>query len=468
MSSRGPARRSEAKRGGEAAPKRERRAILPTLRFVLLFALSAPLALLIVSVRPEAWRFALLYPVAALAVFAADLTMTLPQGRLRAGTRAPLRLAPGRAGEGREDRKAGVELTLDGNGWPRPVQVDVLLELTGDALPPRTVRAELRDTLALSLPLAPTRRGRLTLDALWLRWRGPWGLVEMRRRQEMGDSVDVVPDVHGIHEEALRFFANDAMFGTKSQRARGEGTEFDALREYAPGMDNRFIDWKHSARHRKLLSREFRQERNHQIVFGFDTGRLMLESVDGLPKLDHAIRAGLLLAWVSLRAGDLAGACGFAAAFRHYLAPERGPAQFARFQRFSAGLDYHEEETNFTLGLAELNSRLQRRALIVLFTDFVDAVSAELMLESLQWLTRRHVVVFATLRDPLPEATRDAAPVDIETAARAVVADDLLRERAIVLERITRMGVHCLDVPAKDLSPALLNRYLTIKQRGLL
>ena len=233
-------------------------------------------------------------------------------------------------------------------------------------------------------------------------------------------------------------------------------------------MDTRLIDWKRSARHRKLLGREFRQERNHLIVVGFDTGRLMLESVDGQPKLDHAVRAGLLLARVSLHAGDLIGACGFDARFRHFLPPERGNAQFSRFQRFSASLEYREDETNFTLALAELNSRLRRRSLIVLFTDFVDAVSAELMLESLQWLTRRHVVLFVALRDPLPERIRNSPPEDFGSVARAVVAGDLLRERAVVLERIARLGVHCLDVSSRELSPALLNRYLMIKQRGLL
>ena len=441
-----------------------RRAVLPTPRFVLLFAMSVPIALLIVSLRPEAWRFTLLYPVAALALLVADLTMTLPQGRLRVSVRVPARLTPGK----QRERAEGMTLALEAEGRPRPVDVEVLPELTGHALPPCPARVKLRGALTLSLPLEPTRRGRLTLDALWLRWRGPWGLAELRRRQPVGESIDVVPDVRGIHQEALRFFAYDAVFGSGSRRARGEGTEFEALREYAQGMDTRFIDWKHSARHRRLLSREFRQERNHRIMLGFDTGRLMLESVDGLPRLDHAIRAGLLLAWISLRAGDLTGACGFDAVFRHFLAPERGPAQFARFQRFSAGLDYREEETNFTLGLAELNSRLQRRSLVVLFTDFVDAVCAELMLESLQWLTRRHVVIFAVLRDPGPERLRNAAPVDLDSAARAVAADDLLRERAVVLERIARLGVHCLDVPAGELSPALLNRYLAIKQRGLL
>ena len=448
-----------------AGAGRVRRSLLPTLRFVLIFAVSAPLALLILSLRPEAWRFTLLYPVAVLVLFAADLTMTLPWKRLGVTVHVPPRLTPASRGKRREEC---VKISLDAGDWDRPVNVEILPELSGDALEPLPVRGELAGRTDFFCPLAPTRRGRLLLDALWLRWRGPWGLAEMRLRQPVGEAVDVVPDVRGLHEDALRFFTGDTIFGSKVQRARGEGTEFEALREFAPGMDTRLIDWKRSARHRKLLGREFRQERNHLIVVGFDTGRLMLESVDGQPKLDHAVRAGLLLARVSLHAGDLIGACGFDARFRHFLPPERGNAQFSRFQRFSASLEYREDETNFTLALAELNSRLRRRSLIVLFTDFVDAVSAELMMESLQWLTRRHVVLFVALRDPLPERIRNSPPEDFGSVARAVVAGDLLRERAVVLERIARLGVHCLDVSSRELSPALLNRYLMIKQRGLL
>src|SRR5262249_8703513 len=160
------------------------------------------------------------------------------------------------------------------------------------------------------------------------------------------------------------------------------------------------IDWKHSARHLKLLSKEFRTERNHQIMLAFDTGYLMCEPLEGIPRLDHAISAGLLLAWISLRQGDLVGTYGFDAAVRQYLQPMRGLASFARVQRATADLAYRHEETNFTLGLAELSQRLKRRALLVLFTDFVDTVTAELLVESLQRVSNRHVVVFVTLRDP--------------------------------------------------------------------
>jgi uncharacterized protein (DUF58 family) len=176
----------------------------------------------------------------------------------------------------------------------------------------------------------------------------------------------------------------------------------------------------------------------------------------------------LLLGWISLRYGDLVGGCSFDARLRAFIKPGRGMPYFTQIQRFTASLAYRTEETNFTLGMAELYSRLQRRALVVLFTEFVDAISAELMLESLQLMLRRHLVIFVTMRDPLLAALQAARPDSFACAAKAVLADDFLHERAIALERVARLGVHCLDVPATGLSAALVNRYLLIKQRGLL
>ena len=436
----------------------------PTLKAALLFGLSVPVALVVVTVWSGVWYIALYVPALVLALMAADAAMMLSNRRLEAEARVPRRLYVGQPG--------AVRLRLRAEGFTRPLRVQALLEQSGEAeVSGAPVPAEgiLRDgTLELALPLTPRRRGHMRIEALWLRWRAPLGLIELRRRQKVEERVDVVPDVHGIHEEALRFFARDAVLGVKSQQLKGEGTEFDTLCEYAPGMDNRFIDWKRSAHHRKLLCKEFRQERNHQVVLGFDTGHLMLEPINNVPKLDHAIRAGLLLGWTSLHSGDLVGGCGFDARFRHFIKPGRGMPYFSQVQRFTAELAYRTEETNFTLNLAELNTRLQRRALVVLFTEFVDSIAAELMLESLQLLARRHVVVFVSLRDPLLHRIQTAPPDDFFTVAQAVIADDFLRERAVVLERVARLGVHCLDVPVQGLSAALLNRYLLIKQRGLL
>ena len=433
----------------------------PTVKAAIIFALSVPLALLVVVSFRSAWYISLYLPLAVLAAMAIDLMAVLPKRRLAVKEELPGRLHVGQEGF--------VELRLKAADYERPTPVEALLELSGDTRPPEAVGGLLtKSGLSLKLPILPKRRGRVMVEAFWLRWKGPLGLVEKRLRLEKGKGLDVIPDVRGVHDAALQFFARDAIYGVKAQTFKGEGTEFENLCDYAQGMDSRFIDWKHSARHRKLLCKEFRQERNHQIVLGFDTGHLMLEPIDGLPKLDHAIKAGLLLSWISLYQGDLVGGCGFDVRFRSYLKPGRGMSHFSQFQRFTAGLEYQTEETNFTLGLAELNSRLNRRALVVLFTEFVDSISAELLLESLQLMTRRHVVIFVTTKDPMLTTLQNSMPGSFNKTAEAVLADGFLRERAIVLEKVARMGVHCLNVPAEAISVALLNRYLLIKQRGLL
>lgn len=438
-----------------------RKRAAPTLRAVLLFACSIPVALLIVTMQHDFWHVSFYVPVAVLVLLVADMLMAFVGNTLETTVKAPPRLYVGQEG--------AIRVTFAIAGLTRLMEVEALLEVVGDVEPPRIHKGELKDgAIAFFLPILPKRRGQVKIEALWVRWRGPLGLAEIQARRAVATAVDVVPDVNGIHEAALQFFARDAVYGVKAQRMRGEGMEFESLCEYAQGMDTRFIDWKHSARHRKLLCKEFRQERNHQIVLGFDTGHLMLEPIEGMPKLDHAIKAGLLLSWISLHGGDLVGGCGFDVRFRSFLKPSRGMQYFTQVQRFTAGLDYHSEETNFTLGLAELNARLQRRALVVLFTEFVDSIAAELLLESLQLLTRRHVVVFVTLRDPMLTQLQSAAPDDFTATAKAVVADDFLRERAVVLERMARLGVHCLDVAAQSVSSALLNKYLMVKQRGLL
>jgi uncharacterized protein (DUF58 family) len=281
--------------------------------------------------------------------------------------------------------------------------------------------------------------------------------------------VDVVPNTRAVKAAALRYFSSrEFLAGLKVERYLGDGSEFDALREYVPGMDHRAIDWKSSARHRKLLCTEFRAERNHQVVFAVDTGHLMSEPVGGVPKVDHAINAALLLAYVALRTGDRVGLYGFDEKVRGYSEPQGGAGGFLRLQAASADLEYTTSETNFTLGLAELSLRLRRRSLVVLLTDFVDTVTAELMLENLDRLARRHLVVFVTLRDPGLDAVAAAPPRSSADLYRAVVAHDLVREREVVLRRLRRMGVASIDSAPALVSTQLVNRYLEIKRREMI
>jgi uncharacterized protein (DUF58 family) len=433
----------------------------PTRRAVLIFAPGVPLALILVIADPGLWALSFDYAALVLVAIASDALLALPRRHLRLAVAAPERAYIGEAG------RVAVTIAADPH-YPRAVRVELLADLRGEVEPAEIVAVELPPDgeARAELRLLPRRRGRVYLDRVWLRWRGPLRLIEVTRVDAVGRTVDVLPNIRGAERAALSFQAQEQMLGVKPERQRGEGSEFEALREYAPGLDTRFIDWKHSARHRRLLCKEFRTERNHPVMLAFDTGYLMREPIDGMPRLDHAINAGLLLAWISLQAGDLVGIFGFDATARQYLAPLRGTGGFARLQQAAATLDYGSDETNFTLGLAELEARLKRRALVILFTEFVDTVTAELLIESMRRMASRHVVVFVTLRDSFLQRTFDRRPERFSDVAEAVIADDLLRERSIVLERLERMGVHCLDVPSRGLSAALVNRYLLVKERG--
>jgi uncharacterized protein (DUF58 family) len=272
-----------------------------------------------------------------------------------------------------------------------------------------------------------------------------------------------------VRAVALRMFSDrNFMTGLKIERYVGDGSEFESLREYVPGLDHRAIDWKSSARHRKLLCQEFRAERNHQVMLAIDGGQLMSEPLAGVPKLDHAINAAILLGWFCLRTGDRVGLAGFDDRVRSWVEPAGGMHAFQRLQAMSAELDYRRTETNYTAALADVSTRLRRRSLIVLFTDFLDTVTAELMIDNVTRLARRHLVLFVAIKDPSLETRALERPRDLDTLHQAVVAADFARERTVVLERLKRVGAHCIDATPDRFSMAIVNRYLDIKRRELL
>jgi uncharacterized protein (DUF58 family) len=435
--------------------------IRPTRRAVVLFLGGIPIALITIASDAALWTVGPYCSICVVLLILADAVLALPHRALDLRWRTPEKIFIGEEG--------AVGLKIAQTRYPRPTRIEMLLELEGDAQRPLPEAFELppRSGGRVDLPVVPTRRGQIRIPRLWLRWTGPLSLAQLSTTVEIGGAIDVVPNVRGVHKAELQFIAHDAIFGEKVQQ-KGEGTEFEALREYRPGLDIRFIDWKHSARHRKMLCKEFRTERNHPVVLAFDTGHLMIEPLGGIPRLDHAISAALRLAWLALRSGDLVGVYGFDARIRHFTHPTRGTQNFSRVQRATAQLEYRPEESNFTLGLAELNARLKRRALVILFTDFVDTTTAELLIESMQRIANRHVAVFVTLRDSYLRDTVDKAPDRFEDVARAVIAQDFLHDRSVVFERLARIGVQCLDVPSDSLPVGLINRYLQIKQRGLI
>ncbi len=439
----------------------------PSARAVLLLGLAAPLALVLAAVLPGAW-------VVAPALGGTLLVMVVLDA-LFAGQALDLRvIAPA-------DCEVGQPLTLTvladlARAAPgaKPVAalaLDPRLAAGGRLLQPLTTTPDAPlGVWSAAITTVPSRRGTGAIARVWLRWQGPLGLAHRQIERPVDAHVRVWPDIAPVRSPGLQIFLRDAQFGMVARRIRGEGSEFEALAEYEPGMDRRRIDWKSSARHARLYAKEFETERNNQIVFAFDCGQTMCEPVDGrggsTSRIDRAVTAALTTAWVALKAQDRVALYGFAARPQVLSAFVTEPRDFQRLQRAAAALDYTAEEANFTLALSSLTARLRRRSLIVVFSDFTDPTSAELMIENLARLTRRHVVMFVVMADAELGGIIDAPVTDLQDAAMAVTASALLRQRALVLQRLRRCGVDVIEAPHALIGTRLLDAYLAVKRKG--
>ena len=224
-------------------------------------------------------------------------------------------------------------------------------------------------------------------------------------------------------------------------------------------MDLGDIDWKQSARHAKLIGREYRTERNHHVLLALDTGRLMSAPTARGPKVDQAINAALLLAFAGLKLGDRVGLFAFDSKPRVASGVVSGAQAFPLIQRLAAGIDYSTEETNFTLGLTTLAGRLDRRSLVVVFTEFADPTSAQLMIENVARLLRTHMVLFVVFRDEELEALVEAEPLEPDDVSRAVIAAGLVHVSATSSSpACKRLGARLVDARADDLEHGAARR----------
>lgn len=435
-------------------------AVRPTRAGVLTLAAAPPVALLLLAADQVLWPLAVFAQSVALLALLADAMAAPARRSVTASLRAAPHLYVG------DTDVARLILTTDANGSRR---CEISLEIEGPLTPPPSWAGPLprAGALEITLPLRPTARGRARLAALWSRWTGPLGLIWVEDRRPVEQEVPVLPDIRAVTRRALGLRAPDAPIGQKPEARHGEGSEFEALKEYVQGMDYRAVDWKQSARHRKLVCKEFRAERNHPVVVAFDTGHLMSERLRGAPRLDRAINAGLLLAHEAAVTGDLVGCFAFDATPRAFVPPRPGLAGYRAVQGATVDLAYGTDETNHGLALTHLAQRLSRRTLVVLFTEFVDTVTAGLMVDALERLRHRHLVLCVTFDPPDLRAMVDRPPDDLEAVAEAAVADGLLRDRAVVLRRLERMGVHVLATDWRRAGVALIDRYLRFKRLDL-
>jgi uncharacterized protein (DUF58 family) len=435
--------------------------IYPTRAAVLAAAAGVPFTLAVAAVMPERWYAGIGWPVAVLLLVVVDALIATRHGE--AAVDAPASAYVG------EIVDSTVTVTVRGRRAPAEAEVALaanpLIEPEDDGR--LLVRLDEGRGAAL-LPLLMARRGAGRLEQLWLRWRGPLRLAWRQRRIDLDSTLLVLPDVRPVHERGAQVFQRHALQGLIAQINRGDGTDFDALVEFRSGMDRRAIDWKQSARHRKLHAKEYRSERNNQIVFAIDGGRQMSEPVAGLPRVDRAVSAMLLAGWVALKLGDRVALHAFDSRPRIASGLISGSAAFPELQRLAANIDYSAEETNYTFALTTLATKLTRRSMIVLFTEFTDLTSADFMVRAARRMVETHLLLVVVLRDEELETIADAMPERPEDVTRAVTAAALIRDRRLVLTRLQHLGVHVIESEYDRVGERLVAGYIDLKRRNLL
>jgi uncharacterized protein (DUF58 family) len=415
--------------------------------------------MLLAAALPDLWFAALAWPLTVGLLCGADAWL----GRAQATAR--LRL-PHSAYVG-ETRDAAIDILISNAVHSAEV-----------ALPPSPL-IEAPDARRLLLSLANgagaahftldmRRRGIARFDRLWLRWAGPLGLVWHQRVIEAACTLTILPDLRPVHRHGPTLFRRYAADGMAMEVQRGEGSDFDALVEYWPGMDRRTIDWKHSARNTKLLAKRYHTERNNQIIFLVDCGRQMCEPVAGIPRVDRLVAAMLLAGWLALKMGDRVALHAFDSRPRIASGLVSGSRAFSELERVAARIDYSPEETNYTFALATISARLSRRSVVILFTEFTDEISASFLLAGLRRMVEKHVVLVVVLLDEELESFAGRRPVDSDDVTRAITASALLHEREVVLTGLRHLGVHVIQAEHDLVSERLAQAYVDLKRRNIL
>jgi uncharacterized protein (DUF58 family) len=321
----------------------------------------------------------------------------------------------------------------------------------------------------LSYHTRPPRRGSYPFSDIDLRCWRPGGWLLRQVKLHASETAAVFPDVLAVRRyQLLQRRGMRVQPGLRRARPPGTTTSFAGLRDYLPGDDVRRISWTATARRDRPVTIEVEAERGQQAVLALDCGRLMTAPAGHLTKLDHAVNAALLLAWVAQSQGDRVGMLTFSDRVHSYLAPQRTPAQISRLNNILYEATASYAEPDFGEAFAHLRYRLNRRSLIVVLTDVLDLeASADLVAHSRR-LAARHLVVVVAMADPALLSAQAAAVDRPERAFEWAAAEELMAARREAFESLQRWGVLGLDVPAGQLSPALVERYLELKERALL
>jgi uncharacterized protein (DUF58 family) len=439
--------------------------IWPGRNWVLAALVPALLSLALLAPGSEGFRPGLLAVDAAVVVVALlDLITLIGSGRFRAERRC--------GSVASLDEPQAVELTIENRGRARRllrVRDDV-----PDTFAPEpeefTVSVPARGYAVLDYRAVPKRRGTYTFERVDALVESRFGFWSRSLRLPVVTVVRVYPDVRQIARYTV-LARRDRLsaLGVRRSRRLGTDNEFERLRDYMEGDEPRHLDWRATARRRKLTVRAYQANQSQRIMFLIDCGRMMAGDVGGgLSPLDHAFNAMLLLAHVALIRGDQVGLLAFSDRLRAFVPPGGGARRINRLVHGVHNVFPELVEPRWDRAFVELERRCRKRSLVIVLTNVFDDVNAQQVGDHLANLVGRHLPLGVFLRDrdlfAMADSAQDTGPSLYQGAAAAA----LLTWRERVLASLRLRGILTLDVFPDDLTAPLVNRYLEIKARHLL
>ena len=427
-----------------------------TGRFVFL----ALLGLVPLVVFP-AWSTVLFVAVGLLLLLVADLVVAA----------SPARLAL-------ERRQPG-NVTLEG-------ETDSVVTVTNGTR--RKLRAEVRDTWQpsagavnaaqslvvpsgerrrMTVTLVPRRRGDLKSPHVTIRSFGPMGLAARQRTRTLPGQLRVLPPFHSKRHLPSKLRKLRELDGRAAVQIRGAGTEFDSLRDYVRGDDVRSIDWRATARRTSVVVRTWRPERDRRVVIVLDTSRTAAARIEDEPRLDTGIEAALLLAVLAERGGDRVDFLAYDRRIRARVESASKGNLLGQLVQAMAPLEAELIELDWQQVPAQVRAVSAHRSMVVLLTALDGGAPEEGLLPTVAQLSRQHVVVVASVRDPLLSAMKEERTTASQVF-RAAAAERALLERSAVTAQLRQLGAEVVDAEPHDVPPLLADTYIRLKAAGRL
>ena len=317
--------------------------------------------------------------------------------------------------------------------------------------------------------LTPPKRGRFEFGQTAVRYLSNLRLAWCETRVGEATVVKVYPNMRRAREAELKALGARSLVSSHRKTSwRGEGREFESMRDYVRGDELRHISWTATARRGKLTTRQYQIERDQTILIALDAGRLMTARIEQESKLDSAVHATLALMSAAARAGDNGGLVVFGRRIRSYLPPSRGRDHMDAALEALYGIEPEMIEPSYARAFEFIAANSKRRSLVVLLTDLVDEEGSKELLTSLRLLRPRHLPLVVTIADRDLKAVVRDTPGNVRDLFTQSVAEEIIHQREAALRLVESQGGLALDVTAAALAPALLEKYLQVKERGLL